>query len=472
MNPLLNAIETVGRRLRADPYWVGGTVRDRLLGRESHDWDFVCLHAERVARAVARQLDASFVTLDEQNRIYRVVPRPKPGQPADLTLDFAERQGKRIEEDLGRRDFTINAMAIPLSANHVIDPFDGQKDLKKRVVRALSRKAFQEDPLRLLRAYRMAVQFDLVLEARTRTWVRAETARIERVARERIREELLRLFAQPACSPALRDMDRSGLLTTLWPELEAGRRVGLAYYGQGGVVKHQLHSVENLEWLLARLNRKALRFISSVDIEQHIQTYVRQPIGGFPRSAYLKLAALVHDVGKPATAEVIKGRLRFFGHEDVGAQIVMKRLTLQRYSRQESMLIRSWVRNHMRLGNLASVSRLTEKAMARFFRDLGEDGVGMTLVSLGDHYDYLPRAKWGKNTDPVERMAQRLLDAYYMKRETVLPPKIIDGHLLMKKLRLKPGPMIGKLLDAVRDAQAEGKVRTVNEALACARRLL
>jgi tRNA nucleotidyltransferase/poly(A) polymerase len=177
-----------------------------------------------------------------------------------VTFDFAELQGGTIEEDLARRDFTINAMAISLNrVNEVIDPFKGQNDLRKRIVRALCRQTFQDDPLRLLRAYRMAAQFDMTIEPRTSRWIASESDRFawgERtsVARERLREELLRLLNQAHSAAAVEGMDKNGLLTVIFPELEAGRRVGLAYYGKGGVLKHHLDSVANLEWLMARLN--------------------------------------------------------------------------------------------------------------------------------------------------------------------------------------------------------------------------
>jgi putative nucleotidyltransferase with HDIG domain len=468
MNPsFLEVIAPVCRRLRTEPFLVGGTVRDKLLGRPSHDWDFVCERALPAAKAIAGRLSAKLITLDEQHRIYRIV------MPDRVTLDFAERQGKTLEHDLARRDFSINAMAMPLSMRTVIDPFGGQKDLKKRVLRALSRKAFQEDPLRLLRAYRLAAQFNLTIAASTLNWIQAEHRLLKAggVARERVREEFLRLLSQPASAPALEQMDRSGLLTVLFPELEAGRRVGQVYYGKGGVVKHHLQSVANVEWLLEHVaSGRGVGFIKDKTILTRVQSYAGEPVGGHPRAALLKLGALLHDVGKPATAEVIRGRLRFFGHEEVGGQMVGRMLEALRCSRQEASLIRLWVRNHMRPGSLANAPQMTDKAMARFFRDMGEDGVGMLIVSLGDHYTYLARSKWAKGTDPVERTAGRLLEAYYLHHDAVLPPKVMDGHALMKKLRLKPGPLIGELLEAIRDAQSEGKVRTAEDALAYARK--
>src|SRR5258708_2161193 len=178
-------------------------------------------------------------------------------------------------------------MAMPLTlvpsprgeggVREVIDPFGGRADLKRKIVRAVSRKAFQDDPLRLLRAYRMAGQFGFALEPRTARWIAADRERLSvrtpsrPVARERVREELLRLLSQHPCAPALWDMDRSGLLTVILPDLEAGRRVGLAYYGKGGVVKHHLQSVANVEWLLERLASGGLAFVASRDVSSRIQ---------------------------------------------------------------------------------------------------------------------------------------------------------------------------------------------------------
>ena len=115
---------------------------------------------------------------------------------------------------------------------------------------------------------------------------------------------------------------------------------------------------------------------------------------------------------------------------------------------------------------------MSDKAAARFFRDLSEEGVGMLLVSLADHYGYLPKTQWGKGVDPVEKTTALLLNAYYNQREKVLPARVINGHILMKKLKLKPGPVVGKLLAAIQDAQAEGKVTTQEEALVHAKTFL
>src|SRR5439155_13713831 len=162
--------------------------------------------------------------------------------------------------------------------------------------------------------------------------------------------------------------------------------------------------------------------------------YLQTPIGGYPRYAWLKWAAFLHDVGKPATATIIKGRLRFYEHEHVGASLAMNVGRRLRCSRQETQLLGLWVRHHMRTGNLAAAARLTDKATSRFFRDLGEEGLGMILVSLADHYTYLARSRWGKGSDPVEKISLRLLNSYYGQRSKILPERLVDGHDLMRKL--------------------------------------
>lgn len=448
MTPFQNELLLTQMKRHGSPLWlVGGPIRDLLLGVECKDWDFVSRDAERMARRMAKASGGTFIVLDDENRIYRVVLSD------GHTLDFAELQGRTIEDDLKRRDFTINAMARRFPDGPIIDPFRGQLDLRKRLIRGCSERAFQDDPLRVVRAFRFSAQLQAKVDPRTRGWLKKYRSGLTHVSAERIREELIRLWKQPKSGPVMRLMDQCGVLAHLFPEIEACRRTAVRYYGKGGVLRHSFETIDNLEWIIQH------------DISDDVRAYLHALIGGYPRLAWLKWAAFLHDIGKPATAKMFKGRLRFFEHEHVGAELTRRIGKRFRLSRKETHLLALWVRHHMRTGSLAAAPRITDKALSRFFRDLGEEGVGMVLLSLGDHYTYLRHALWGKGTDPVEKMGKKLLTSYFQERAKILPERLINGHDLMKALRIKPGPQIGKLLDAVQDAQAEGKVQTKEEAL-------
>ncbi len=487
--PLRDAILKAAGHPNTGLWLVGGPVRDTLLDLPCDDWDMVCRKAKAVAQATAKTLHAKFITLDDKHRIYRVI-LPEAFRPVH-TLDFAELQGKTIEEDLKRRDFTINAMAVKLMAfsqvsplKDVIDPFGGERDLKKGVIRLVSERALREDPLRLLRAFRFAAQFQFTIAPLTVRRIRKEAKGLSIVAAERIREELLRLGKQRRTGHVLRAMDRARVLSMIFPEIEACRRTAVRFYGPGGVLKHSFETVENFEWIVERIMEEANKsnptskasYLSpahaSVLPLDALRGYLLGSVGGYPRIALLKWAAFLHDIGKPATAKMLKGRLRFFEHEHVGAALAMSVGKRLRCSRQEVQLLGLWVRNHMRTGNLAAAPRITDKAVSRYFRDLGEDGVGMILISLADHYGYLSRQVWGKGKDSVEKISRLLLSSYYEQRAKILPQRLLNGHDLMKALKLKPGPKIGQLLEKIQDAQSEGKVTTKEEALSFAKRKL
>jgi poly(A) polymerase len=469
MKTLESLLIQESRRLKIPIWWVGGPVRDELLKRPWLDGDVACKGAQRLAKSISRRLSAKLIVLDERYRIYRVIPPSDEG-----TLDVAELQGKTIQDDLSRRDFSINAMARRVGETTVIDPWNGTADLRRRKIRALSQRVLKEDPIRRLRAFRFSAQLGFSIEAKTLAWIRKGS--LQTIAAERIREEFLKLLSARAAGPTLEAMDRAGLLIELVEELEACRWSARSFYGKGGVLKHSLNTVKNLEWLLYGLSLTSPRrksgassmdwaptFVGVTSKALSTQSYLQELIGGHPRSAWLKLGALLHDIGKPATAQKIKGRLRFFGHEETGADMVSPLARRLRLSRQETQLIRQLVKHHMRLGGLAAAAGVTPKAYFRYWRDLEGEGAGMILVSLADHFDYIPRRRWGKNTDPVERLARKLLAQNALAPVTL--PRLIDGHWIMRALKLKPSPLIGKILEQVQDAQADGKIKTKKEAL-------
>ncbi len=450
---------------------VGGFLRDALLGRPTSDVDIAVQgDAKGLAVTFAQAHGSSVFPLDVERGTFRVVLKSSKGK---IDFDFSRTQGGGILPDLQRRDFTINALALPLLTwgapgwrKELIDPTNGLADLKARRIRRVSAKGLQEDPLRLLRAYRFSAELNFVVTKETQADIRRLGPRLRRSAPERVREELLRLLATPRAADTLAELDRVGLLCVLFPELEPMRRTGKDYYGTGGVLSHSLAAVRSLEKLLEELSTQFRSF------HRPLVQHLNEDVGGHPRYAHLKLVELFHDIGKPATAKKEDGKLHFYGHDAVGGRMVEKIAARLRFSSNEIRSLSRQVGAHMRPGNLGHTPVLSDRAIYRFYRDLEGDAVGLLIVALGDHFTYLsPKARRSLK-DPVFLTIRKLLSHFFLKPEVVEPPKIIDGNALMKTLKIKPGPEVGKLLSAIREAQAAGEVKTKKEALALAKSLL
>ncbi|MBI4345988.1 MAG: HD domain-containing protein [Elusimicrobia bacterium] len=464
---------------------MGGALRDAALRRPVADVDLACAgDAEALARALAGKVGGSFVELDEATRVYRVA-LPE-GQ-----VDVAALQGGGIDRDLARRDFGLNAMARLVEPNMgggarlgpLLDPRGGASDLRRRVLRASGPEPFAEDPLRLLRAYRIAAQLGLSIDPATRRWIRKLAARVRRCAGERVRAELLSLLAEPGAHAWLRRMDEDRLLTAVFPELEKQRRCARGYYGAGGVLRHTLDAVERMDLLLDRLGSVFPGLAKQ--IRERVERW-----NGKGGSALLRLAVLLHDVAKPATARVVGGRLRFFGHDERGAAMARRELGRLRLSGREIAGVEACVRHHLRPGNLATNRSVTPKAIYRFFRDLGDHGVPLLLVCWADFSSYMPLAKLRRAiptlakdpgpppADPERgktvrhlRLLSLLLKAYFRRAEIVRPPRLLTGHDVMKALGIPPGPAVGKALERLTEAQAAGKVEDREAALRFVSRL-
>ncbi len=464
-------IRQLGEMSPGKIWLVGGFLRDVLLGRPTSDVDLaIDGDAKSLATRFARAHGRSVFALDEDRGTYRVVLESKNGK---IDFDFSQLQGKGILGDLQRRDFTINALALPLSfwgpprwSDHILDPTGGRADLKARRIRCVHRTSLADDPVRLLRAYRFSAELNFSLTPETILDVRRHRRLLGKSAPERVREELLRLLATSQAAQTLTEMDRTGLLSVLIPEVEPMRKTGRTYYGVGGVLTHSLAAVGSLEKLLDELPTQFPSF------HRPLVNHLKETVGGHPRYAHLKLVELFHDIGKPATAKKEGGKLHFYGHDAVGARLVTKIAARLRLSSNESKSLSRQVGAHMRPGNLGHAPVLTDRAIYRFYRDLEGDAVGLLIVALGDHFTYLtPRVRRSRK-DPVFLTIRKMLSHYFLRPEVVEPPKIIDGNDLMKSLKLKPSPEVGRLLSAIRESQASGEVKTKKEALALAKSLL
>lgn len=465
-------------------YLAGGFVRDRLLMRETADVDIaVGADAPEVARGVAADVGGRYVLLDSVHRIARVVLDERvPPSGEKLLLDFTSFQDG-IEADLARRDFTINAIAIDIGefVRHpqspaLIDPFQGRDDLARKLIRAVSAETFRSDPLRLLRAVRLAAELDFSIDSGTEELVRQSAGLIGEVAGERVREELLRLLAVPGAGRFLTCLDELGLLRTVFLELAPAAGVEQPREHYWGVLEHSLKTADAVEFLLrqGKWEYAGEEVLAAVPWTEELAAHFNREVSrGSTRGTILKLAALLHDIAKPQTrAFDASGRMRFLGHPGEGAQIVSGVLERLRFSSREIKLVEVMVRNHLRPTQMSQQGLPSRRAIYRYFRDTGEAGIDILFLSLADHLATrgpdLREAGWREHTATVTYVLERR----FAEEAPAVPPKIVDGYDIMECFGLNPGPRIGELLEAVGEAQAGGEVSTREEALAYLERLL
>jgi poly(A) polymerase len=343
---------------------------------------------------------------------------------------------------------------------------------------------FRDDPLRILRAFRIAAELGFSIEAETLKMIRALRHRVRLPAAERKQAELLALLAVPGASAWLRAMDEAGVLTALIEDLEPARRCATVYYGAGGVLEHTLQTAERADFLLHHLKRVFPKLGSAIEAEIN-----RRSRPGAAFAAVVVIAALLHDVSKAETAKRVGGRLRFFGHDAAGARRAAAIMKALRFSREHVDTVSAVVANHLRPGNLASAGVVTEKAAYRFFRDLGENALPLLLVCWADHASYLPEervlallaaarlppdaeaAALSRLPEPERKtiyhlqVVSHLLTRLFDAARKPVPERLLSGNDVMKALNLPPGPEVGKCLERLREAQAEGRVSSRQEAL-------
>jgi len=453
-------------------YVVGGFVRDGLMGRTNSDIDVaVAGDATSIASEVAKSFGTRMVPLDEVNQVARVVLRQAGGH---WHLDFATIRGS-IEEDLGYRDFTINAIAIDLadirggwSQVRVIDPLGGCRDLSSGMVRAASKASFQQDPARLLRAVRFAAMLGFSVDPGTEDLIQRDHELVATVASERLRDELCYILETPRAYHSFRYLDCLGLLDRIMPELAVAKGVAQPKEHFWDVLEHSLETVAAVERLLqeegGEREDELLTLVPwSVEIAQH---FAQEIAGGRTRGALLKLAGLLHDIGKPTTKTIEQdGRMRFLGHAQLGAAMAVQLMERLRFSNRETKMVQLMIEHHMRPGYLVAQEMPSRRAIYRYFRDTAEVGIETLFLGLADHLaargPTLDLDEWRKHTETT----QYILSKWFEEQATVVPPKLIDGHTLMDRLGLDPGPQIGELLEAVREAQAAGEISTAEEAL-------
>lgn len=449
-------------------YLVGGFLRDFLIKRKPQeiiDVDIVLdKQLEEVSKKFADRIKAAWFYLDPENGVIRIVKKTQK----QFQFDFSLLKGNDIKQDLSYRDFTINALAIDLDdflkeRFNFIDPFQGKDDLKKRIVRVIKEQNLITDPIRILRAFSISAQLDFEIEKGSLQMLKRNVSLLETEAGERITEELFKILSQENSFKYFAQLHEAKVLDYIFDSWESMRNLKHGPYHHLSVDLHSIFSLEMLEKLYQELDKT-----SWPELNQYLNQIIADRR---KRREILKLATLLHDIGKPFTCQITNnGKIKFTGHEKIGKEIVGKISLRLRLSRQERKMLKDMLYYHLRPGFLVDCIDRSHRALLRYLRDTAQEAISIILLSIADK-----EATRGPFTSEKDRIKHKrvLLEIIndYFKKEEVKLPRLVSGWDIMEILGIKPGPIVGKILHEIEEAQVERKVSTREEALIYIRKI-
>jgi poly(A) polymerase len=439
--------------LAPDLHVVGGAVKDCLLEHSVSDVDIVFPpEAAGIATRFAGRTGGTRVALreDEPDKMTeRVVIR---AGDETLVFDFTVLRGPGIENDLAGRDFTLTAMALPLAAfvsgdlSRLVDPFGGCEAIRHGRITALSDSSFRKDPLRILRAFRLAAELGFAIDGETLAKATRDGALLCSISGERIRDEIFRILSVSPCHSCIESMDRVGLLGQAFPEMTAMKGIEQDGYHALDVWSHTMLCLKEMETIFED-PREEFGDAGGDFLDYLAGAFVR----GRSRAALLKLAVLLHDAGKPGTvSRGVEGQTHFYGHAAAGgaiSQAVAERLRLAKAEREYLELL---VVNHMHLVRLTAETSRARRSVLHFFRKYGEDYRALLLLFAAD-----TRATAGpKMTQERIRLIRGAIGEMLRLYEEDLRPRLqspplLTGRDLIERFGLEPGRLIGEILGKV-----------------------
>lgn len=435
---------------------VGGVVRDALLERPLLDVDLVTSgDPTELARRIARARGGTAFPLGDEFGCWRVAPSGDPGDA--IQHDVCALRGESLAADLAARDFTVNALAVPIVGDFgIVDQHHGCDDLQHGRVRMVDATAFDEDPLRMLRAARIAHLFDWDVDDATAAAIRSRVARASEPAGERTFAELRLMLLHPEARRGWRLLERLGLDAVLLPELDACRGMGQSRFHHLDVHDHTLAVLDNCEDLLA-----ATDFWLPLPNEPGL----RATRWSEEQRLVVLLAALCHDLGKPPTRHVRDdGRISFVGHDAVGTEIVDAIAERWRWSGNLRRRVRHLVDTHLALGFLLHTDRGPRERwrLLRRFEPVAAEAI---VLSVGDRLATAgpdDRRRWVR---AHLQLARELWADHWREQRDGQPEPLLDGTQIASAAGIEPGPALGPLVTALAEAQAVGDVTTRDEAV-------
>jgi poly(A) polymerase len=446
-------------------YLVGGSVRDLLIGVPNiKDIDLLMPSgSEEIARAFADKIGGSFFVLDEKRKITRVVKHDSGGV---VQFDFTNFEGPDLHADLARRDFTINAMAVDMrglletrTLGGLIDLFDGQEDIRQKLIRVADPKVLDDDPLRLLRAARFAATLGFNIEKTTAWHIRDRAELVSRPSAERIRDEFFQILSVAGAGRNLLLMESLGLLSKLLPELGPLRDFAPGKHHLYDIFTHSIKTTEYVDGVLERFATLSPVYAGTVlsHLDQELEQFVT-------RRAALRFACLLHDNAKSETyTRDGEGDIHFFGHDTIGADKALLICQRFRLSNGTSSVVSRLIRHHMRPLNLATPGGPSKRALYRYCRDLKDAVPESIVLSLADAKATSEVMPADGFTD-TQKISGQVLDYYYGKfLKTEAKPFVTGKDLIARGM--KSGPKFRVILDDIKERQAEGTLKDRQEAL-------
>jgi putative nucleotidyltransferase with HDIG domain len=416
-----------------------------------------------LAGRIARAAEGFSFPLSEEHATWRAVSPDEGGWHADVTALSAN----SIEDDLALRDFALNAVAIPLAGGDPIDPAGGLGDAEKRLLRAVSAGAFADDPLRLMRAARLAAAKGLALDPDTTRLAREHASHAADPAGERQFAELRGMLAGPDPLRALELMDELELTAVVLPELAGLRGVVQTPNHHLDVHGHTLAVLERLLDVEADLPRFA------GDAADEVAAFLSEPLSDeLTRGEALRFGAVFHDIGKPATRAERDGFITFIGHDRAGAEVIGSITKRLKTSRKLDSHLQALALHHLRLGFLVHERPLSRRTVYDYLRATEPVGPDVTLLTVADRLAARgegPIASDEMIEAHLELVREMLPEALAWAADPPRPP--LDGNELASEIGLRPGPEMGEILEELRAASFAGEVSDRKGALALARGL-
>ncbi len=463
----LAAAPLVGLARRAfgdrEGVWIaGGAVRDSALGRDVVDLDLaVAGDPALVAKAIAREGKGHSFELSAEFATWRAVAADESWQ-----IDLTALRGATIEADLAERDFTIGAVAVPLAGGEAIDPYGGLADLDRGLLRVVGERSFAADPLRLLRAARLAAGLGLEIDPATVSLARSEAARAAEAAGERQLVELRQMIGGPAPLRGMTLLDELGLTAVVLPELEALRGVEQGPNHHLDVHGHTMAVLERTLEVESDLER------FGGERAGEVEALLAEPLADeMSRGTALRFGALVHDTGKPATRSEKDGFVTFVGHDRDGVGIVGGLCRRLRASRGLTRHLQDLTLHHLRLGFLVHEAPLPPRRLHEYLRATDPVGADVTLLTIADRLSARGSGPFATE-EAIEAhlaLARQMLAAALDWRREGPPKPLLRGDELAAELGLDQGPELGDLLAELEAAQYAGEISTRAEAVALAR---